>query len=335
MNNVFSVELAEQYGKFKNCLDKYFGGEVAGLNKIKEMAQAGKIRKVVLAGMGSSYYALRAVDSYLNLKGIETVVLNGFEAARYKYKIVDENTLVIGVSQSGKSWELDAFFKELDKKLALVGICNKDESLLVSNSEIVLPMFADPETYFSNRSFLHSMAILNIIAYTIAGDDMDVLKAQLYEFANWLHDAYESRESYYAVAEKYLKNADIYDFIADGDSLASAYQGGITFREGPKAKTCSVMCADYAHDWILSVNKEYAVVMCVPEFKEEVEVRMYNRSIENGGKVLLITHSAEVKDDENTAVIRHPVCPDNVAALYQIVVLNLLLAGVLGEGWHR
>lgn len=335
MNNVFSVELKEQYAKFKNCLDQYFNGKVEGLEKIKEFAQNRRIRKVVLAGMGSSYYSLRAIDSYLNLKGVETVVLNGFEAARYKYRIVDENTLVIGVSQSGKSWELDQFFKKLDKKLAIVGICNKEESLLVSNSDIVLPMFAEPEVYFSNRSFLHSMAILNILAYVIAGDDLDELKRLLYEFAEWLHFAYENRERFYADAEKYLKDAEMYDFIADGDSLASAYQGGITFREGPKAKTNTTMCADYAHDWILSVKKDYAVFMCVPEFTEEVEVRMYNRAIALGGKVILITHNPDVHSDENTAVIRHPVCPDNVAALYQIIVMNLLMAGVLGEGWHR
>ena len=335
MNNVFSVELSEQRVKFRECLDKYFVEGVEGLNKIREFTEKGLIKKVVLAGMGSSYYSLRAVESYLNLKGVETVVLNGFEAARYKYRIVDENTLVIGVSQSGKSWELDQFFKKVEKKLAFVGICNKDESLLVRNSDFILPMFAGVETYFSNRSFLHSMAILNIVAHVIARDDMEELKAQLYQFADWLDKAYDDRECYYDIANKFMCGSDMLDFIADGDSLASAYQGGITFREGPKAKTCSVMCTDYAHDWILSVNPEYTVVMCVPEFTEEVEVRMYNRSIENGGKVILITHNAEVKSDEKTCVVTHPVCPDNIAALYQIVVLNLLLAGMLGEGWHR
>ena len=127
----------------------------------------------------------------------------------------------------------------------------------------------------------------------------------------------------------------MFDVLADGPSMAAAMQGGIILREGPAAKSAAIMLADYAHDWILSVNSEYTEFLCVPEFTEEVEVRMYNRIIEQGGRAIIITANEEVKPNERTAVFVHPKCRESLACMYQIAVINFTMAALLGEGWHR
>lgn len=335
MNNAFTEEAKIQGIKLRGCLDQYFGGKVEGLSRIKMLAESGKIKKVVLAGMGSSFYSAFCVTSYLTQHKIPAVVLNGYDAARYQWEFVDENTLVIGISQSGKSWELADFFGKLNGRATIVGICNKDESLLNMNSDIKLPMLADSEVFFANRSFLHSLAILNIVACTIAGGDMDSLKAQLYHFVDWLDNYIENRDSLTAPMAELVKDSEMFELLADGPSMSAAMQGGIILREGPAAKTASIMIADYAHDWILSVHPDYADFLCVPEFTEEVEIRMYNSIIERGGRAVIITSNENITPGHNTAVFVHPKCQESIACMYQITCINFILASLLGEGWSR
>ena len=335
MKNAFLEEAIYEGKYLRECLDNYFRGEVPGLLKIKEMAETGKIKKVLLAGMGSSYYATNCVVSYLTQKGIPSLVLNGFEAARYQWEQVTEGTLVVGISQSGKSWELAELIEKVHDHATVVGIVIKADSRLESLSDIKLPLFAGDEVFFANRSFLNSLAVLNIMAHTIAQDDMEALKKEMYLLTDWVDNYIENHEALTLPLYEMAKNADMYDFLGDGPSMAAAYQGGIIFREGPAAKTASIMLADYAHDWILSVNESYTEILCVPDFTAEVEVRMYNRILENGGKAILITSNEEVQDNSKTAILRHPKFKESLAPMAQIVCMNFLLAYILGDGWHR
>lgn len=335
MKNAFTEEAVLQSGIFKKMLDKYFNNEVEGLNEIKELAEAGKIKKVVIAGMGSSYYASYTVQSYLTKKRIPCIVLNAFDAARYMWEVVDSETLVVGVSQSGKSWELNDFFKNLGGRTKIVGICNKDESLLNTNADIHLPMFAETEVFFANRSFMHSLAILNIMAYTITGDDMSALKKELYDFNDWLANLNANYDEICAPIAQATIGGDMFDVISNGPSIAAGMQAGINFREGPSVRSNWNMLADYAHDWILSVSKGYRVFFFVPKFDEEVAVRMYNRVLEKGGKAIVFTADHDFEFNEFTTVVYHPECSDNIASLYQIALSNFMLAEMLGEGWHR
>lgn len=335
MKNAFTEEAKVQGIKLRGCLERYFGGKVEGLAQIKELAESGKIKKILLAGMGSSYYSAFSVTGYLTERKIPAVVLNAYDAARYQWEMVEEDTLVIGISQSGKSWELADFFGRLKGRAVIVGICNKEESLLNANSDIKLPMFADSEVYFANRSFLHSLAILNILAYTIAGDDMGQLKAELYRFVDWLEHYIENRDELTAPMAELIRGAGMFEVLADGPSMAAALQGGIILREGPAVKSASIMLADYAHDWILAVDSDYADFLCVPEFTEEVEERMYNSIIERGGRAVILTSNETLTPKHNTAVFVHPKCSESIACMYQIVCINFTMAALLGDGWSR
>ncbi len=335
IKNAFIEEIVSEGRYLRGCLDRYFGGQVPGLAQIEALAKAGKIKKVVLAGMGSSYYAAHSVVGYLTQKGVPALVLNGFEAARYQSEQVDKDTLVIGISQSGKSWELAELIDKLQGRAVVAGICNKEGSRLDGLSGIKLPMFAETETFFANRSYLHSIIILNIVSHVIAGDDMGALKTELYKVVDWVDGYIAGYDAYTVPLYEMTKGADMYDFLADGPSMAAALQGGLIFREGPKAKTASIMLADYAHDWVLSVDPSYTEILFVPEFTAEVEVRMYNTIMQKGGRAIILTANDSVEANASTAVLRHPAFRESLAPVVQTVCMNFLMAYILGEGWSR
>lgn len=335
MKNAFIEELLCQKTYLKDCLDRYFSKSVPGLDEIEKLASSGKIRKVVLAGMGSSYYAAFCVSSYLTQKGIPAVVLNGFDAARYQWGHVTEDTLVIGISQSGRSWELAELIDKVKGRAIVAGIFNKEGSRLDTLSDIKLPMYAGTEVFFANRSFLHSLAVLNIVAHVITKDDLEELKEQLYGILGWIDDYSDRYDEFTRPLLGLTRGSDMFEFLADGPSMAAAYQGGIIFREGPAVKTASIMLADFAHDWVLSVNPSYTEILCVPEFTAEVETRMYNTILNKGGKAIVITANKEFKPLENTAVLSHPEVMESLAPMLQITCINYLMAYLLGKGWSR
>ena len=85
---------------------------VAGLNNPKALRaiaaklQRGGFRTLVLTGMGSSFHALHPSNLELINHGFIAMMVETSELVHYKRRLFDPKTLIIVVSQSGKSAEV-------------------------------------------------------------------------------------------------------------------------------------------------------------------------------------------------------------------------------------
>lgn len=333
--NAFLEEVATQGKVLRGCLDKYLKEENQSLNEVVKVFNEKKFKKILFVGMGSSFYAPYTVVDYLTNKGVPPLVLNGYEASRYQFGHVTSDTLVVAISQSGKSKEVIELVQKAKKITTVVGIFNKEGSLLDKESDYRLLIHAGDEKYISNKSYLCTLAVLNILAAALVNELDDDFKKQLYVAADWITDFLDKSKDNTDPIYDFTKDSTSYDFIANGPSISTAMQSGLIYREGPNVTTSAINCADYAHGWDRSVKPGYTGIMLDPYFKEDsVEVRMVNTIIEMGGKVLLIT-GADVESNDDMLVVKHPVLFERIVPMLQIIPCDTLMGWMLGEGWTR
>jgi glucosamine--fructose-6-phosphate aminotransferase (isomerizing) len=128
--------------------------------------QARKIKRIVLVACGTAYYAC-LVGKYLfeRMAQIPTEAEIGSEY-RYRNPIIDKNTLVFSVSQSGETLDTLVSQREAKRKGAQVrGIVNMIGSTIARESDGGTYMHAGPEiSVASSKAFTNMLAILTLYA---------------------------------------------------------------------------------------------------------------------------------------------------------------------------
>src|SRR5947207_2210058 len=76
------------------------GASVDLLRPWAERLQEGKIRRVVMTGMGSSCFAVYPALAYLVEHGIQAIGIETSELLHYYLPLLDEQTLLVMISQS-------------------------------------------------------------------------------------------------------------------------------------------------------------------------------------------------------------------------------------------
>ena len=127
---------------------------------------AGDLRKVVLVGMGTSLHAAMVGRHFVeSLAKIPAEVDNASEF-RYRDYPIDEDTLVIGVSQSGETADTLAAMSEVRQRGSrLLSICNTEMSQANRLAEGTLLMRSGLEVgVASTKTFTSSLGVLLLLA---------------------------------------------------------------------------------------------------------------------------------------------------------------------------
>lgn len=328
--NAFLEEVVTQ-GKVLREFVKYYQNENP-TSKVASIFREKGYKRVLFAGMGSSYYAPYAVADHLTKNKIPSVILNAFEVSRYQLDLLTPDTMLVATSQSGKSKEVVELIGKAKDRTTVVGLVNKEDSPLAQQAEFPIFLKAGPEAQISNKSYLCTQAALNVLSADLTGELSGNLYKTLDTLADWLDNYLENLEANITPAIKFIDGVTQFDFIANGPSMSTAMEAGLTFREGPHVPTSAIACADYAHGWERSMKAGGIGVILAPGFTPESgEARVMKMILDWGGKVILLTDSPEVSGDENVFVMRHLLLPASVAPMAQIVLLNCLMGWMMGE----
>src|SRR5438552_8203897 len=165
-------EIFEQPQALKNCLrgrvEQREGRIVLGglSNLTKELVRA---RRFVLTGQGTAWHA-GLVGDYL-MEDIAKVVTECTYASEFRYRnpIVEENTVVVAISQSGETADTLAALREAREKGALsLGVINVVGSTIARESEAGIYLHAGPEIgVASTKAFTCQCVLLTMLSLFI------------------------------------------------------------------------------------------------------------------------------------------------------------------------
>jgi glucosamine--fructose-6-phosphate aminotransferase (isomerizing) len=144
------------------------------LDRIREAAAVS--RTIAFTGMGSSYDACYPAVNDLAGRGVPALLVDTAELLHFRRPILNAQTLVVIVSQSGESAEIVKLASEIAKQRMrpfVVSITNGLDNDLARRSDVKIDTRAGQERGPSTMTFAASMATLSAMARLLAGDSVE------------------------------------------------------------------------------------------------------------------------------------------------------------------
>lgn len=285
-------------------------------------------RRVVLTGMGSSYHALHPLNLALIAAGFTPTMIETAELVHYALPLCDADTLVILVSQSGRSAEslrlLDA-----NQHAAILGITNTPDSPLAKRADLSLMTQAGPEFSVSCKTYVTTMLVLAWLgAIVSARGEADTLgrlsrvDQRVAEYlARWRHHVDELGS---------LLDGSRHLFLAGrGRSLAAVGTGALIIKESSHVHAEGMSSAAFRHGPLEMLQDDMSTIV----FDGDEPTRMLNQRLASQ-----LTSKGfrcnRVGVDAKLQSMRIPACDTELLPILEILpveMMTLALAGLAGR----
>jgi len=197
-----------------------------------------KIRRIHIVACGTSWHSGLVGKFLLEQASRIPVEVDYGSEYRYRDPIVDETTLVIGVTQSGETADTIAAMQEAKAKGAkLLTICNAIGSAARRLVHGVIYTNAGPEIgVASTKAFttqLTAFYLLSLYVRQLQGESRESIRAAMHELATIPHkleDILEKEKQIEELAYKYSKAQDFL-FLGRGLHYPIALEGALKLKE--------------------------------------------------------------------------------------------------------
>ncbi|MBI5893689.1 MAG: glutamine--fructose-6-phosphate transaminase (isomerizing) [Deltaproteobacteria bacterium] len=293
-----------------------------------------KIERIYIAACGTSWHA-GLVGKFLieEFCRIRTEVDLGSEF-RYRNPIIDKNSLVIGVSQSGETADTLAALREAKKKGAkIISICNVMESSIARESDSVIYTHAGPEIgVASTKAFTTQLTAFYLLAIflgrRLGSISKDRAKEMVQELVILPHKiekllALESKVE--AIAKKYFHFRDFL-YLGRGINYPVALEGALKLKEISYIHAEGYPAGEMKHGPIALIDEDMPVVVLAPKDKtypkmlgniEEVKAR--------GGRIIAVVNEGDKEAAEKAdEIISIPEASPFLMPILLAIPLQLL-----------
>jgi glutamine---fructose-6-phosphate transaminase (isomerizing) len=242
----FATELTEQPAALRRTLDP-LPNQLAGIATLRQQLESGQIKRVLLSGMGASYFATFPAQLYLLQNGVDTLCIEASELLHYQYPIIKPDTLLVLVSQSGRSVEIVRLLERNGGRAPVLAITNDASSPLGAAATACITTDAGEELTVSSKTYTCTVAALHVIARALLGEAVQPAMSALYAAA----DAIEAHlPTWQALAPQLVER--IHDsqtilYLGRGISQASFMTGALITKESTKFPTEGMSAAQFRH----------------------------------------------------------------------------------------
>lgn len=249
-------------------------GQDGKWNEACRFLQARSWKRIVLTGMGSSYHALHPLNLSLIESGYSPVMMETSELIHYGLRLCDGDTLIILVSQSGRSAEILRLL-DLNGHSAVLGITNTADSRLAASSNLALLTQAGPEFSVSCKTYMSGMLALQWLGAVFAGKDE---RSTLDRFAplNALVERYlKDWPSHVRAIATQLQDIEHLFLTGRGGSLAAVGTGGLIIKESAHFHSEGMSSAAFRHGPMEMLQPDMFTLV----FSGSDKTRQLNRSL--------------------------------------------------------
>ena len=233
-------EIMEEPEALRRCLSpRIREGEIVFEDLTLSQEFLEKLRRIYVVACGSSYHVGMVSKYHLErLTRIPVEVALGSEF-RYMDPIVDENTLVIVISQSGETLDTMAALREA-RRLGghILSIVNVVGSSIARESDQVLYTWAGPEiAVATTKAYTTQLALLSLLALwmakrlnTVSEEDFQAALTGFLELPDKMEDVLAHKDDIQYFASKYFNHDSIF-FIGRNLDYALGLEGSLKLKE--------------------------------------------------------------------------------------------------------
>ena len=230
-------EIHEQPDAIKNTLRSRLDKSLhISMDNIKV---SNKIKKFFIVACGTAYHAglvgKKAIEALTKIP-CEVYLASEF---RYGEPLLNENTAVIVVSQSGETADTLAALR-MAKKLGntVYAITNVVGSSVSREADYVFYTYAGPEiSVASTKAYTTQLVVFYLLAIyiaelknTVSKEELNDLKYQLFKIPDVVQDVLKLKENIKMLAQKIAKERDVY-FLGRGIDYFIAQEASLKLKE--------------------------------------------------------------------------------------------------------
>jgi glucosamine--fructose-6-phosphate aminotransferase (isomerizing) len=235
--------------------------ESTELRKVSQEVRDGRFRRIVLTGMGSSQYSLYPLHLRLIQRGIPSSIVETAELIHYQRDLLQSDSLLVAVSQSGQSAEIVALLDAVRGRTRLIALTNSETSPLASAADVLLQMHAGPESTVSCKTFVATLLLLEWLGTQLTGADPDVARNELALAAPAAAHYLEKWRDHVSDLEARLKPVRRIFITGRGPSLAATETGGLILKESVRYPAEGMSCAAFRHGPFEVLQRDVLVVV--------------------------------------------------------------------------
>jgi len=325
MTGSYLDEIMEQPLALHRSIDAYPVGDPNWARLVQKI-QAGDYRQVILTGMGSSFYSCYPIWLSLNRHKIPATMWETSELIHYAPEVIDEQALLVAVSQSGEGAEIKRLTLMKERPGVCISVTNGTDNVLARWADVPLNTQAGDEAAASNKTYITALAVLHLMGCQFTGQDVGIAQHTLYRASRTLGEFLAEWASKDGEEFDFLLPCRALAFIARGPSVASAMTGAVITEETSKVLCKAISAAQFRHGPMEVVREGFrAVVFAGNNTTRTLNVRLASEIGSFGGKVLLVTCAPDASDVTTGVVqLSIPRAESTVLPIFEIIPVQLL-----------
>jgi glutamine---fructose-6-phosphate transaminase (isomerizing) len=302
--------------------------DAPGLAQLAGALRSDRWRRVVLTGMGSSYWACRPLYLRLLREGLTPVMVETSELIHYERDWLTPDTLVIAVSQSGRSVEIVRLLECARSGCELIGVTNTADSPLATESTAALLMRAGPECTVSCKTYMATLLSLEWLGDLLCAGERPRLLSEARGAVEPLREYLRKWPVHVAQLLPALEGVKDVFIVGRGTSVSAAETGGLILKESTHYHSEGLSSASFRHGpFEMLSDAVFVLVLEGDERSAHFSRKLVADIREAGGRSELVSTQAE-------GVFRIPECAERIRPLMEILpveMLTLTLAALQGR----
>ncbi|MDR1364405.1 MAG: glutamine--fructose-6-phosphate transaminase (isomerizing) [Oscillospiraceae bacterium] len=241
------------------------------------------LNKICIVACGSSYHVgMAARYAFEKIVRIATNVELASEF-RYRSPIIDKNTLVIIISQSGETADSLAALRESKRRGAkTLAIVNVVGSSIASEANFVVYTWAGIEVavattkaYSAQLSVMYALSLyISKVLNRISKEKFEVYFQDLISLPNLIEEVLKSKDQVFKIAQKYSQADNVF-FIGRGVDYAVCMEGSLKFKEVSYIHSEAYAAGELKHGTISLVENGTIVIALA------TDPRLFEKTISN------------------------------------------------------
>lgn len=308
---------------------KFDGAEVL----LKEVADDAKVKLQIIA-CGTSWHAGLLGKYWIeSLAKIPTAVDLSSEF-RYRDPLVDKNTVLVPISQSGETADTLAALKDSKARGARVlSLCNVIEASIPRASDATLYTYAGPEIgVASTKAFVTQMSVLYMMALklaalkgTLSKDELAARVQALVELPNLVKAFLRDMKGIEALSEKIIRSDHCY-FLGRGLEYPVVLEGALKLKEISYVHAEGYAGGEMKHGPIALIEEG------IPVLAVAVKDALYDKMVSNveevvarGARVIVLASEGDTELKQKFSdVIEIPKTHPDLMPFLTVIPLQLL-----------
>jgi glucosamine--fructose-6-phosphate aminotransferase (isomerizing) len=290
-------------------------------------------KRIILVACGTSWHSALVGEYLIEQYAQVPVEVEYASEFRYRDPILNENDVVIAISQSGETADTLAAVREAKEKGALVlGICNVVGSTIARETHAGVYLHAGPEIgVASTKAFTCQVCVLAMMALKLA-ENRTLTDAELAEKLRVLYGLPDKVRKVLDLDEEVHQMAHVYRYASNFLYLGRGYNFPVALEGALKLKEISYIhaegypAAEMKHGPIALIDRFMPVVFIA------TRDRTYDKIVSNieevaarQGSVIAITDEGNGElDDLCEYVLRIPPIEEFISPILTAIPLQLL-----------